>query len=151
MAVVPNFIANYAYIQQLQQQLNMQPIAFLGYIPIQVQQQNAIASENILQQQYIKIPIIKLTPLNKFNNLQFSLFWVFLTLYFFGQANFVKPYPRPIKYKYYIKYYIIQDNQRFVCYFWFRFIAFNILIRSQINKKSFYYTEYIAIGPIDIN
>lgn len=126
-AAVPNLIAAQADLDELQDQLQGQTMPNPEQIP--------------LQQQYLRMPDIRSTPLNEFNRSQPLLSLAFPTLYPRGQANFVQPRVRSVTYKQYINHAMKWHDGRFAKHPRFRYVAFNTLMRHSVNTRSSFFIK----------
>jgi hypothetical protein len=93
------------------------------------------------QQHQLEIPDIRRTPLNEFNGPQALLSLAFPTLFPRGQADFVEPRLRPIKYADYIQHALRWHDGRFARHPTFRFVVFNTLMRAQARAISGYFVK----------
>ncbi|KAJ6437024.1 hypothetical protein O9K51_10321 [Purpureocillium lavendulum] len=89
-------------------------------------------------QHQLEMPDIRRTPINEFNQSQPLLSLAFPTLFPCGQADFIDPRLRPIKYADYIQHAL---RWRFARHPTFRFVVFNTLMRAQARAKSGYFVK----------
>ncbi|KAK7592094.1 hypothetical protein V3481_006721 [Fusarium oxysporum f. sp. vasinfectum] len=101
-------------------------------------------------QHQLEMPDIRRTPVNEFNRSQALLSMAFPTLFPRGQAEFVEPRLRPIKYADYIQHALRWHDGRFARHPTFRFVVFNTLMRAQARAKSSYFVKqhHQRRGPI---
>ncbi|KAI8401489.1 hypothetical protein FOFC_18358 [Fusarium oxysporum] len=101
-------------------------------------------------QHQLEMPDIRRTPINEFNHSQALLSLAFPTLFPRGQAEFVEPRLRPIKYADYIQHALRWHDGRFARHPTFRFVVFNTLMRAQARAKSSYFVKqhHQRRGPI---
>ncbi|KAG7410080.1 ATP-dependent DNA helicase PIF1 [Fusarium oxysporum f. sp. raphani] len=101
-------------------------------------------------QHQLEMPDIRRTPVNEFNRSQALLSMAFPTLFPRGQADFVEPRLRPIKYADYIQHALRWHDGRFARHPTFRFVVFNTLMRAQARAKSSYFVKqhHQRRGPI---
>ncbi|KAF6528008.1 hypothetical protein HZS61_008310 [Fusarium oxysporum f. sp. conglutinans] len=101
-------------------------------------------------QHQLEMPDIRRTPVNEFNRSQALLSMAFPTLFPRGQAEFVEPRLRPIKYSDYIQHALRWHDGRFARHPTFRFVVFNTLMRAQARAKSSYFVKqhHQRRGPI---
>ncbi|RKK06542.1 hypothetical protein BFJ65_g18739 [Fusarium oxysporum f. sp. cepae] len=92
-------------------------------------------------QHQLEMPDIRRTPINEFNHSQALLSLAFPTLFPRGQADFVEPRLRPIKYADYIQHALRWHDGRFARHPTFRFVVFNTLMRAQARAKSSYFVK----------
>ncbi|KAL3955881.1 hypothetical protein ACCO45_009900 [Purpureocillium lilacinum] len=92
-------------------------------------------------QHRLEMPDIRRTPINEFNQSQPLLSLAFPTLFPRGQAYFIEPRLRPIKYADYIQHALRWHDGRFARHPTFRFVAFNTLMRAQARAKSGYFVK----------
>lgn len=92
-------------------------------------------------QHQLEMPDIRRTPINEFNRSQALLSLAFPTLFPRGQADFVEPRLRPIKYADYIQHALRWHDGRFARHPTFRFVVFNTLMRAQARAKSSYFVK----------
>ncbi|KAJ3535345.1 hypothetical protein NM208_g7167 [Fusarium decemcellulare] len=92
-------------------------------------------------QHQLEMPDIRRTPVNEFNRSQALLSLAFPTLFPRGQADFVEPRLRPIKYADYIQHALRWHDGRFARHPTFRFVVFNTLMRAQARAKSSYFVK----------
>ncbi|KJZ70452.1 hypothetical protein HIM_10154 [Hirsutella minnesotensis 3608] len=92
-------------------------------------------------QHQLEIPNIRRTPINEFNQSQALLSLAFPTLFPRGQADFIEPRLRPIKYADYIQHALRWHDGRFARHPTFRFVVFNTLMRVQARAKSSYFVK----------
>ncbi|RKK09790.1 hypothetical protein BFJ67_g18217, partial [Fusarium oxysporum f. sp. cepae] len=93
------------------------------------------------QQHQLDMPDIRRTPINEFSQSQALLSLAFPTLFPRGQADFVEPRLRPIKYADYIQHALRWHDGRFARHPTFRFVVFNTLMRAQARAKSGYFVK----------
>ncbi|KAI8395766.1 hypothetical protein FOFC_21296 [Fusarium oxysporum] len=95
-------------------------------------------------QHQLEMPDIRRTPINEFNHSQALLSLAFPTLFPRGQADFVEPRLRPIKYADYIQHALRWHDGRFARHPTFRFVVFNTLMRAQAHgrKQTISFKEY---------
>ncbi|CAG9980511.1 unnamed protein product [Clonostachys byssicola] len=84
---------------------------------------------------------IRSTSIHEFSLSQPLLLLTFPTLYPRGQADFVEPRVRSIKYDYYLQFAMKWYDSRFVRHPRFRYVAFNTLMRHHINSRSGFYIQ----------
>ncbi|KAH7460893.1 hypothetical protein FOMA001_g19400 [Fusarium oxysporum f. sp. matthiolae] len=101
-------------------------------------------------QHQLEMPDIRRTPVNEFNRSQALLSMAFPTLFPRGQADFVEPRLRSIKYADYIQHALRWHDGRFARHPTFRFVVFNTLMRAQARAKSSYFVKqhHQRRGPI---
>ncbi|KAG7000101.1 hypothetical protein FocnCong_v012805 [Fusarium oxysporum f. sp. conglutinans] len=101
-------------------------------------------------QHQLEMPDIRRTPVNEFNRSQALLSMAFPTLFPRGQAEFVEPRLRPVKYADYIQHALRWHDGRFARHPTFRFVVFNTLMRAQARAKSSYFVKqhHQRRGPI---
>ncbi|KJZ69378.1 hypothetical protein HIM_11239 [Hirsutella minnesotensis 3608] len=92
-------------------------------------------------QHQLELPDIRRTPINEFNQSQALLSLAFPTLFPLGQADFIEPRLRPIKYADYIQHALRWHDGRFARHPTFRFVVFNTLMRVQARAKSSYFVK----------
>ncbi|PWI63922.1 hypothetical protein PCL_03007 [Purpureocillium lilacinum] len=92
-------------------------------------------------QHQLEMPDIRRTPINEFNQSQPLLSLAFPTLFPCGQADFIEPRLRPIKYADYIQHALRWHDGRFARHSTFRFVVFNTLMRAQARAKSGYFVK----------
>ncbi|RKK07529.1 hypothetical protein BFJ65_g17734 [Fusarium oxysporum f. sp. cepae] len=102
------------------------------------------------QQHQLDMPDIRRTPINEFSQSQALLSLAFPTVFPRGQADFVEPRLRPIKYADYIQHALRWHDGRFARHPTFRFVVFNTLMRAQARAKSSYFVKqhHQRRGPI---
>jgi len=94
---------------------------------------------------------IRHTPINEFNQGQALLSWAFPTLYPYGRGDIATPRLRTIPYDVYLAHCMRYHDGRFAQHPRFRFVAFNTLMRFQVNKKSSYYVTHNPDAPVDLD
>jgi hypothetical protein len=93
-------------------------------------------------QGHIVMPRLHQTPLDEFNRSQKLLSLAFPTLYPQGKADFLEPRMRSVDYKVYIKHMLLYIDGRFARHPRFRYVAFNTLMRRQINTRSSFFVKH---------
>ncbi|KJZ70268.1 hypothetical protein HIM_10349 [Hirsutella minnesotensis 3608] len=100
-----------------------------------------LPARQLTQHHQLEMPDIRRTPINEFNQSQALLSLAFPTLFPLGQADFIEPRLRPIKYADYIQHALRWHDGRFARHPTFRFVAFNTLMRAQARAKSSYFVK----------
>ncbi|KAJ9297950.1 hypothetical protein DTO271G3_4171 [Paecilomyces variotii] len=96
----------------------------------------------------LTMPSYQSTPIGEFNRTIPLLSWTFPTLYPFGKGDFLTARRRPVELKDYLAHLIKYRNGRFARHPRFRYVGFNTLIWSQVNKQSgFYITRDRRTNP----
>ena len=131
-AAVPNFIAAQADLEQLRCQLD-------GHL--------AQNPEQVPLRPYLEMPAIRSTPISEFNRSQPLLSLAFPTLYPNGEADFITPRQRTIKYNEYIEHAMKWHDGRFARHPRFRYVVFNTLMRQQVNQRSSFFVRRSGAGP----
>lgn len=124
-AAIPNFIAQQADLDHLRGQMEGRPQP-----PVIPPVEEAL-----------NMPNIHSTPINKFNRSQALLSLAFLTLFPQGAGDFTEPRQQVVEYKDYIERLMKFHNGRFTQRPGFPYIAFNTLIRQQINTQSAFFLK----------
>ncbi|KAF5578398.1 ATP-dependent DNA helicase PIF1 [Fusarium pseudoanthophilum] len=89
----------------------------------------------------LEMPHIRNTPLNEFNRSQALLSLAFPTLYPTGEGDFVEPRQRSVTYSDYIERLMKFHDGRFAKHPRFPYVAFNTLMRQQVNQRSSFYVK----------
>lgn len=131
-AAVPNFIAAQPDIDRLRAHLTGQD-APEGHIPLQ--------EVEPVRQAHITMPHVRPTPLNEFNRSQALLSLAFPSLYPNGQADYIAPRQRSIRYDDYIEHALKHYDGRFARHPRFRYTCFNTLMRQQVNSRSSFFIK----------
>jgi hypothetical protein len=84
----------------------------------------------------LQLPSIQLTPLNEFNRSQPLFSWAFPTLFPYGQGDFIHERLRSVNLHDYIEHAMRWQDGRFAKHPLFRFVAFNFMMRSQVQSHS---------------
>ncbi|KAF5711868.1 ATP-dependent DNA helicase PIF1 [Fusarium mundagurra] len=129
-AAVPNFIAqerDLTYLRSRLQGQQPEPDVPLQPAPCHEPQ--------------LEMPNIRSTPLNEFNRSQALLSLAFPTLFPTGQGDFVEPRQRGIQYGDYIERLMKFHDGRFARHPRFPYVAFNTLMRQQVNQRSSFFIK----------
>ncbi|EED13560.1 hypothetical protein TSTA_098170 [Talaromyces stipitatus ATCC 10500] len=99
------------------------------------------------QQRHIEMPPFRSTPIAEFTRTQPLLSWAFPTLFPRGEAEFILPRQRSVRFDDYVKHLMKFDDGRFARHPRFRYVVFNTMMRQQANKKAgFFVKQRIAGG-----
>lgn len=140
VAALPNLLADQNQLDAFRQQLGGPSGTAHGHAQVPLQP----------VQPYIVNAPFRSTPLSEFNRSQALLSWAFPTLYPYGAADFVTPRQRAVKYRAYLEFAMRWHDGRFARHERFRFVAYNTLMRYQVNTKSRFYVKHKADAPIDV-
>lgn len=129
-AALPNFLAVESDLELLRAELHSEADDH-AQIPLRER----------TPQPYIELPAIRSTPLNEFNRSQALLSLAFPTLYPNGQADFIAPRQRSIRYDEYIEHALKHHDGRFAHHPRFRYVCFNTLMRQQVSSCSTFFVK----------
>ena len=82
------------------------------------------------------MPPFRSTPLSEFDNSLPLLCLTFPTLFPRGEAHFIAPRIRAIKYKEYVQHLMKYKDGRFAKHPRFRYVVFNTMMRHSINDRA---------------
>ena len=129
-ATVPDLLADHTEIEMLRQQ---------ALPPSQ-------------RQNHIEMAPFQSTPLSEFNRSQALLSCAFPTLFPSGQAEFVLARERTVDYKAYLEHLLRYRDSRFAQHPRFRYVAFNTLMRRQVNARSnFFAKRHVDNSLVDVD
>jgi ATP-dependent DNA helicase PIF1 len=137
VAGVPDFNSELAGIDQLRVQLAAQG-----------QDRDHPEQPPLEVQPYLEMGDIRQTPLNEFNNTQALLSLAFPTLFPRGEAEFILSRLTKISYQDYVRHAMKWHDGRFASHPRFRFVAFNTIMRQQVNGKSTYFVHHTRQAPV---
>ncbi|KAF4993680.1 hypothetical protein FDECE_13356 [Fusarium decemcellulare] len=126
-SAVPNFIAQQRDVTTLRNRLQGRPDR--PDIPLEA------------GQPYLEMLGVHSTRLNEFNRSQAPLSLAFPTLFPTGEGDIVEPRERGVSYADYIERLMKYHDGRFACHPRFPYVAFNTLMRQQVNRRSTYFVK----------
>jgi ATP-dependent DNA helicase PIF1 len=100
---------------------------------------------------HLSMGSIHATPINEFNRTQAIFSLAFPTLFPRGEAEFIIPMMREVGLKDYVRHFLLYKDLRFAQHSRFRYVAFNMMMRHQINTKSGFFVKKMRPDQGDLS
>jgi ATP-dependent DNA helicase PIF1 len=89
----------------------------------------------------MSMPTPQQTPISEYQRTQPTLSLAFPSLYPYGRAEHLTPRPREVKFTDYVRHMMLYRDMRFAQHPRFRYVAFNPIMRHQINEKAGFFVR----------
>jgi ATP-dependent DNA helicase PIF1 len=89
----------------------------------------------------MSMPTPQQTPISEYQSTQATLSLAFPGLYPNGRAEYLTPRPREVKYTNYVRRMLLYRDIRFAQHPRFRYVAFNTIMRHQINENAGFFVR----------
>jgi ATP-dependent DNA helicase PIF1 len=117
----------------------------------QLENDNKLAGQHPIAVPYLSMGTIRKTPIDEFNRTQAIFSLAFLTLFPNGEAEYVDPRIREIPLRDYVRHLLLFRDGRFARHLRFRYVAFNMLMRRQVNTKSGFFVRKVQPKQGDLS
>ncbi|CAA9956395.1 Helitron helicase domain protein [Pyrenophora teres f. maculata] len=89
----------------------------------------------------MSLPTLNQTPISEYQRTQARLSLAFPGLFPYGRAEYITPRPREVKFTDYVRHLMLYKDMRFAQHPRFRYVAFNTIMRHQINDKAGFFVK----------